>query len=193
MILALSTNELNEVREVREKTFGVEQNYCKDDIDLDLHYNDYYILCRRNGRGIGTQTAQIGYLSGDISLEKYFCLDAYYYRYKKIVFCSRNAVLSEHRNSSAAMLLYLFILKLCDYKQCTYIIADCKKDNEISCKILSGLGFEKIGECMKGLIGDVYVWGVQRDNILYVRDPRKWQVIQRIERKADFPTFLWKA
>lgn len=190
MVLALSGSELKEVRDVRSKTFGVEQNYCQADLDLDLRFNDYYILCRRNGKAIGTQTAQIGYLLGDISFEKYFNLDAFYRQYAQLIFCSRNAVLAKYRNSSAAMLLYLFILKLCDYTQCRYIVTDCKKNNAISCKILNSLGFEKIGECLKGAIGEVYVWGLYRDDSPYIKNPVKRRVLERIEKKATFPFFL---
>jgi hypothetical protein len=41
----------------------------------------------------------------------------------------------------------------------SYVIVDCKIDNYISRHLIPSIGFKPIGECMKGEIGSVIVWG----------------------------------
>lgn len=67
-----------------------------------------------------------------------------------------------------------------------YTIICCQKDNDVSVKIFSSLGFEKIGKCQYGDIGEVYVYGVNINNITYVNDYTKRRSIEKISERADF-------
>lgn len=99
---------------------------------------------------------------------------------------ARNAVLKEFRNPPVAFLLYISILNLCYIEKLGYIIICCQKDNDVSIKIFSSLGFEKIGECQYGDIGEVYGYGVNINNITYVNDYTKRRLMDKISERADF-------
>ncbi len=178
--------DFQQVVKLRSQVFGIEKGYDIEKIRLEFKSNEFYILCRYKDQVIGTLTYQIGYNQGDISFEKYFYLNDYYKKHSNLLYCSRNAVLKEFRNSPVAFLLYLFILNVCYKEKLEYTIICCQKDNDVSVKIFSSPGFEKIGKCQYGSIGEVYVYGVNINNITYVNDYTKRRSIEKISERADF-------
>jgi hypothetical protein len=43
---------------LRKEVFGLEQSYSEEDIRLTKATNEYYLLCRKSGIPVGTQTYQ---------------------------------------------------------------------------------------------------------------------------------------
>ena len=186
LYIAENAMDFQQVVKLRAQVFGKEKGYDIEKIRLEFKSNEFYILCRYKDQVIGTLTYQIGYDQGDISFEKYFCLYDYYKKYSGLLYCSRNAVLKEFRNSPVAFLLYTFMIKVCCKEKIECIIICCQKDNDVSINLFSSIGFEKIGECQYGEIGEVYVYGVNFNNITYVNDYTKRRLMDKISERADF-------
>jgi hypothetical protein len=184
--IAENAMDYQQVVKVRSQVFGLEKGYGIEKIRLEFNANEFYVLCQNRDQTVGTITYQIGYDQGDISFEKYFCLEEYYKKYSGLLYCSRNAVLKEFRKSPVAYLLYTFILKICLKEKLEYVIMCCQKDNDFSIKLFSSMGFEKIGECQYGEIGDVHVYGVHYDNITYIYENYKRKFIDKMSERADF-------
>ncbi|WP_027185088.1 hypothetical protein [Desulfovibrio inopinatus] len=157
--LAESEEEFNKIYCVRKEVFGAEQSYTESCLQLNRMPNEQYILCYNKYFPIGTITTNISERYGDLDIDKYFDLSPYYAQHGKIAFWSRAAVLRVHRRSFANILMHIFMYKLFYAYRVQYIAVDCRIDNSISISFLPKLGYQRIGECIKGEIGPVIIWG----------------------------------
>lgn len=189
LILAHSEEEYRMVYDLRRRVFGEEQGYCEENIQLPMNKDEFYILALNRNKPVATLTFQIGYAPGDIEFERYFDLSEYYRKYNALLFCSRNAVIKEYRSSGITIALYMYIYKLCCHEYIPYVVIDCKKDNIISNNLFPRLGFAMIGECIKGTIGDVNVWGVRRDAFFPRSDPQKKKLFEAAIKNIELPPF----
>ncbi len=159
MFFVINEADYQKVYEVRKNVFGAEQGYCEKDLKLNNHPNEKYLLCLIDGQPVGTQTIQHGNFFGATDIDHYFNTSFLYQIAKQLIFCSRNAVLKNYRGTIIPILLYSKIFNYCCQQNIPFLLTDCKKDNSMSNKLFPKLGFVKIGECNKGSIGPVIVWG----------------------------------
>ena len=162
--VANCVEDYEKVYQIRKVVFGQEQNYSEKCLRLGHSQNQQYILCLQNNQPVGTVTVELGEKNGDLDIDKYYNLAQYYSKYRRLLFWSRNAVIKEYRNGSIAPLLQMFMHKLVIEMDVGYVVVDCKTNNNVSKNMISRLGYNRIGNCIKGEIGPIIVWGLTLNN-----------------------------